>query len=544
MASRATGYHTPLPLACPGRQARGGGDEGGVRTPAAFHALAVLALFVVLAALTSLPAAAQDPTPRLVRIGYQDKTQLSAMDAAGWDIWEVHPDYAVGIPPGGTAPQSAPAGVILQDYGPVPPALFSGGYRTYPEMVTALQTAAAAHPGVVTLIDIGDGWEKTVDRADRDIWAARLSARPGLGLPQVLYVGGHHAREIAGPEVALNLVDLLSDGYGVDPLITYLLNNREVWIVPMANPDGHIRAEDGSLWRKNVDDANGACYPDYWWATPGIDLNRNFNWEWGWGGSSPYACDETYRGPSAFSEPEDRALRDLVNANHFTASISYHAYGDQVLYPWGYTDTPPADGGLMSALATKMAWYSGYSHYQSIGLYPTNGDLCDWTWGAAGLPCFTVEMGESFMPPFSAVPGLWNENRPGALYLLNVADRLWRVSGPEVTSVQAVTWTGGVTITAWLDSAGNGGGTIAAAEVFTTSMTGAGADGTGLAMSPLDGAWSAPQEVAVVALPTLSPGRHLLTVRGRDAAGHWGSLGAVWVGEPLRVYFPLIRKGM
>ena len=339
------------------------------------------------------------------------------------------------------------------------------------------------------------------------------------------------------------MLSLLADGYGVDPLITYLVNERETWIVPMVNPDGHIHAEADFLWRKNVDNTNGLCYPDYWWATPGVDLNRNFDDHWGWGGGSSDACVETYWGPAGFSEPEDQAIRSLVESpGHpsFTAVVSYHAYGDLVLHPWGYTATLPTDGGLMQAMAAKIASYNGYTPGQaSTGLYVTNGDTCDWTWGAHGIPCFTVEMGDQFMPLYSAVAGLWDENRPGALYALNIADQNARAFGPEVTQVQAVTWTNGLTVTAQVSDLGNGGQVITAAQLFVDTL---GPNGSGQPMLPADGLWNSGTETVTLALPPLPPGRHTLYVRGADAGGHWGSVGVAWPRELVRVYLPMVGR--
>ena len=271
-----------------------------------------------------------------------------------------------------------------------------------------------------------------------------------------------------------------------------------------------------------------------------MDLNRNFGYQWGGGGASGYACDETYRGPAAFSEPEDVAIKALVESHPFAAVVSYHAYGGSVLYPWGYTATPPADGGLMPAMAAKVASYNGYFAAQaSTGLYVTNGDTCDWTWGAHGIPCFTVEMGSQFMPPYSAVQGLWDENRPGALYVLNIADQTGRAFGPEVTQVQAVTWTNGLTVTAQISDLGNGGQVITAAQLFVDSL---GANGSGQPMLPVDGSWDSMTETVTLGLLPLPPGRHRLFVRGSDAGGHWGSLGVAWSGELVRVYLPLVGR--
>ena len=243
---------------------------------------------------------------------------------------------------------------------------------------------------------------------------------------------------------------------------------------------------------------------------------------------------------AAFSEPEDQALQALVESHNFTLTVSYRSYGNLVLYPWGYTDAPPPDGGLMDAMARKVASSNHYTPGQSTILYPTSGDLCDWTYGAHGIRCFTVEMGDEFMPPYSAVAGLWDENRPGALYLMNIADDLERVRGPEATQVHAITWTDGVSVTALLSDLGNGDQAITAAECFTDVL---GANGTGIPMLPADGAWDSSTEAAMVSLPVLPPGRHAVYVRGRDADGHWGSVGVAWPAPGVRLYLPMVARG-
>ena len=70
----------------------------------------------------------------------------------------------------------------------------------------------------------------------------------------------------------------------------------------------------------------------------GVDLNRNFGYHWGGYGASDNPCKETFRGSSAFSEPESRAIRDflLSRENKFVLYLTFHSYGQYILYPWGY----------------------------------------------------------------------------------------------------------------------------------------------------------------------------------------------------------------
>ena len=69
-----------------------------------------------------------------------------------------------------------------------------------------------------------------------------------------------------------------------------------------------------------------------------MDPNRNFGYKWGGLGASTNPCSETYRGPYSFSEAETRAVRDYLTpmASRVKLYLTYHSYGQYVLYPWGY----------------------------------------------------------------------------------------------------------------------------------------------------------------------------------------------------------------
>jgi hypothetical protein len=224
----------------------------------------------------------------------------------------------------------------------------------------------------------------------------------------------------------------------------------------------------------------------------------------------------------------------------FSLVLSYHSYGDYVLYPWGYTTTVPPDAGLFAAISGKMASYNGYRPGQSSRtLYTLTGDLCDWAYGAQNIPCLVVEMGERFDPPQSALPGLWDENRPGALYLLKLAGDLNRAYGPEATGVSVTAWPGGLTLTATLSDTATGGQIVTAAEYFVDVL---GSKGGGTPMLPSDGDWAASQEMAVAALPALPLGRHTVLVQGRDADGNWGTVAAGFWTVPWHSYLPVMLK--
>jgi hypothetical protein len=193
------------------------------------------------------------------------------------------------------------------------------------------------------------------------------------------------------------------------PLIEALVHEREIWIVPLLNPDGHVYQEETlgvPGWRKNrrkIDDE-----------VLGVDPNRNYAYLWGYDdvGSSPEPLSETYRGAWAFSEPESDAIRRLVERQDFTIAISYHSFGRLVLYPWGWTrQAVTPDHAIFAAVADSLVRENGYrpGNPWSGAIYLTNGDFDDYMYGELNAAkerrtfAFTVELNSArqggFWPP-------------------------------------------------------------------------------------------------------------------------------------------------
>lgn len=107
----------------------------------------------------------------------------------------------------------------------------------------------------------------------------------------------------------------------------------------MSNPDGYEYTHTvDRLWRKNRGGTGrGRC--------AGVDLNRNFGYKWGGQGASRQPCSEIFAGTEAFSEPETIAQRDFMakTAANFQGFLTFHSYGQYILYPWGYDRVVPPD---------------------------------------------------------------------------------------------------------------------------------------------------------------------------------------------------------
>jgi hypothetical protein len=205
------------------------------------------------------------------------------------------------------------------------------------------------------------------------------------------------------------------------------------------------------MWRKNREiNAGTSCI--------GVDLNRNYNYHWIGPGSTSGPCTETYRGPSAFSEPETQHLRDFINAHaNIHMILSIHTYQKLVLYPWGYTYDPIADQTDFLAyrtLAEAMAKLNGYTPTQASGLYITNGDSDDWEYGAKGIFAFTFELEPGqldplgFYPPPSIIPGACKRNFEAIKLMIGlsrdphlaVSAELWRLEATLHGHAATIHW--------------------------------------------------------------------------------------------------------
>ena len=318
-----------------------------------------------------------------------------------------------------------------------PPA--DSNYHNYAEMVADIQAVAAAHPSTVRIFSLG------VSHEGRDLIGARVSndASDNLSEPGVFFVGQHHAREHMTVEVALSLLHLFAES--TTPSVATLVNTRQIYIVPSLNPDGSeydIATGSYRFWRKNRQPT----------PTPGVygtDQNRNFSYRWGCcGGSSGNHGSDTYRGPSPLSTPEDARMADFMIAHpNVTTGISYHSYGNLILYPYGYTytDLPPdmtaLDRATFVAMGAEMQRTTGYHAQQSSDLYITDGDWNDWMYGALHRYPITIELsGGTFYPPDEMIPAETARNHQAAIFVAEIADCPTRVAvgPPRVQSCPSV----------------------------------------------------------------------------------------------------------
>ncbi|MCH9031482.1 MAG: immune inhibitor A [candidate division Zixibacteria bacterium] len=317
------------------------------------------------------------------------------------------------------------------------PSATMGGFETYSEITTHIHQAWADHSSIVAdPFSIGT----TIDGNQQ--WVVKISDNPTVDEdePEIFLVSLLHAREPCGAASHLNVMDYLTDNYGTDSLATYLVDNREIFILPVANPDGYVYNElinptGGGMWRKNRRNNGGGVF--------GVDLNRNYSAHWGYDniGSSPFTNSNTYRGPAPFSEPETSNIRDFVLSRNFSIIHNNHSYSDLVLWPFGYTYVYTPEQDIFQAIGDSMATFHGYFATIGWNLYPTNGEADEWaydtTGGKTSILSFTSELGslsDGFWASLSRIPVIVDENLAPNLYLISIADNPRR-AGPPIPPV-------------------------------------------------------------------------------------------------------------
>ena len=255
-----------------------------------------------------------------------------------------------------------------------------GGFYTFDEVVAELDAMHQLYPTLITAKDsVGSSIE------GRAIWTVKISDNPNTNEeePEVFYNSLIHAREPNSMMTVIRFMYYLLENYGSDPEVTYLVDNREFYFMPVINPDGYVFNENmspngGGFWRKNRRDNGNGIF--------GVDLNRNFGYMWGYDneGSSSNPNYIDYRGTGPFSEPETQTIREFCADHNFSVSANYHTYWNVVFTPWGYNLEQSIDSIIFNRLVDNATVFNNYingfdlSPYEN---YPSNGDVLDWMYG-------------------------------------------------------------------------------------------------------------------------------------------------------------------
>lgn len=344
-----------------------------------------------------------------------------------------------------------------------------GAYFTTDEHETEIKRIAKENPEITSLEEIGETWHK------RPIYMIKISDKnnvieeTGKKEPQTIIIAQQHAKELISGTTALALAEHLIKNYNIDPKIKKYVNNNEVYIIPLANPDG-LAIVEGSFsrivnkekakemienypglteeklqdlaWRKNARDNNDdGLIVD---AHDGVDINRNYytgqtNWE-----KNEWA--DNYSGPEPFSEPETKAVKSLVERlDNLVIAVDLHSFGGLVVYPPGCKLGESEDQGLYEKIAKEMVEKQPNVKYDLLRMnmmYEKNnnygvimhGTFADWVYNNKKALSFIIELYKetpsgfgditSFNPQQQNIKQEVENVLPMILHLLEISDTI------------------------------------------------------------------------------------------------------------------------
>jgi len=287
-----------------------------------------------------------------------------------------------------------------------PAADWFAAYHTYADVITWVNQLPRRFPHLVTLVTLGKSYQ------GRDLLAIKIASNKTQNPVGLWYDGGLHAREWITTATVLWMTNQLLEEYGVDPVVTSLIDNLVITVLPIHNPDGYDYTWTGDrMWRKTrTPNAGSSCI--------GTDPNRNWDYKWGGAGASNNPCSESFMGSHAFSEIEVRTVAGYIQAQkNIQGYINFHAYSQLWMSPWGWTTDRPKDytkqnqlsAACVKALKSLYGTEYGYGPI-STTIYPASGSSADWTYGVCGtLYAYGVELRDTgrygfLLPPAQIIP--------------------------------------------------------------------------------------------------------------------------------------------
>ncbi|WP_452223453.1 M14 family zinc carboxypeptidase [Lacinutrix chionoecetis] len=330
------------------------------------------------------------------------------------------------------------------------------GCLTYNEMLAQLDLMRSLYPNLISVkSDASPTNQKTNGNSytaggynswpGQTIYYVRISDNPDVdepNEPESLYSGMTHSREVSSMMNLMYYMWYILENYSTDPGIKNLVDNHEMYFIPVANPDGLLWNEQiapggGGLQRKNLGPYNTGNNN-----VRGADLNRNYDYFWGpnpiYGGSSGTQSSNVYRGPSAFSEPETQIVRDFSATKQFKTAMNHHATSNLIPHAYnGYPGAPPSGREAEFAkFCHDMTRYNRYIYGEAPDILTiANGDMSDWMLGGVADVNGSTGSGQGILAlaPENGAPdgsegGFW----PSPLQITDIAKRAMRMNFANV----------------------------------------------------------------------------------------------------------------
>jgi len=272
-------------------------------------------------------------------------------------------------------------------------------FRTVDGIVAAMEEAAEAFSSIALLVDLTTAYGTPPTHEGQRLHALKLSddVAEDEDEPAVLIVSAHHGNEIGGPGVALAAIDRRTGGWGRAPRIAAGVDENEIWIAPLWNPDGY------PAFRKNGRPGGG------------VDLNRNypFLWDTACSGSTDPSAG-TYRGPAPASEPETVTMIAFSEDRRFSKVLDFHSSGRETLF--GYRCTDHAQRAHLESEAEALSIASSYGG--ATRPPSAEGEHYQWQLGTYANYAFLTEIAETQTPSHASAVNEAERIWPGTLWLL------------------------------------------------------------------------------------------------------------------------------
>jgi hypothetical protein len=452
-------------------------------------------------------------------------------------------------------------------------------YRTLDTVLADAASLAEAHSDLADWLDIGDSWVKqnSGDTSGYDLNILKLTNKNTTGSKPVLFVmSALHARDLAPVELNLRFAEHLLENYDHDPEVAWLLDETEIYLLLVANPDGRAVVEEqiASGWASTggtdarLKNLNAATCSDL--DLTGTDLRRNFPFEWAGG---YLGCTNIYSGASALSEPESSSIQayfddvfsDFRDEDPFDIAevsgllLNMESYGDIFRYPYFYTGDDAPEEAELYTLANKLAY--GLDAFPTEPTTQFHGTPEDYVYAELGIPALAYAIGSSSEGQYFMNCGDFEEELNANLNMLIRAAKASFApyslpAGPEITnlSIQSRIENGQIL---WQLSA------VAKTNLyrFTTDPTPIGASAVysfDLApwqesavlydIQPEDGSWDETEEAlfAELDVSALQPGQHRVYVQAalEDGTAGLASAGTITIDpeEPLPTDTPIVAE--
>jgi murein tripeptide amidase MpaA len=306
--------------------------------------------------------------------------QLDEFESLGLDYTVMHRDLGAAISAERDSTVESSRGLRVRQSD------WFDSYHSYADHIQYFKDLHSAYPNTTEIVSQG----KSVE--DRDLYGLKLfgSGSGGNGTKEaIVFHGNVHAREwITSMTVEYITNELLTGYKSGDSDIKSILDNYDMYIFPIVNPDGFVYTQTNNrLWRKNRNPAPSGSN------CVGIDLNRNWPYKWdvtNGQGSSGDPCDETYRGAKAGDQPETAGMAGFVDKvaakQDIKLYVDFHSYGQYILTPYGWTcDSLPPNNDQHISLGNGMAKAvaAKYGTQFTVGpscetLYATDGSSTDY----------------------------------------------------------------------------------------------------------------------------------------------------------------------